>query len=278
MIQLGGDVRRASAQPESSTVSAETQGSMKRLAKLVLRGMGYEISRIESSVSREYRGHVMEFVEQSVPIRFLVSNKNDLIQSRHHAGGFYEPEELEIISRYFRRKWVFVDIGANVGNHSVFAGRVLGASKVIAFEPSPASFRTLEINLALNGLDGITTVYMAGVSDRDGVANLHCPDENNLGRSIITDSAQGVDISILRGDRVLADQHVDFMKIDVEGHEIQCMKGLSLTVERCKPVIFVEVDNHNLESFVSLIEEFGYVVLERFRRYPGNENFLISPR
>jgi Met-10+ like-protein len=54
-------------------------------------------------------------------------------------GVFYEREELEIIATHFKGG-TFVDIGANVGNHSIFAAKFLGASKVIAFEPNPTAY------------------------------------------------------------------------------------------------------------------------------------------
>jgi hypothetical protein len=51
----------------------------------------------------------------------IVRNRRDLVQAHHFSGEFYEAEELQIIQKYFKAGGIFVNIGANVGNHTVFA-------------------------------------------------------------------------------------------------------------------------------------------------------------
>ena len=67
-------------------------------------------------------------VVQGQPIFFTIANKRDRIQGRQMRGSFYEPAELQIISEHFPQGGVFCDAGANVGNHSLYALKYLGAS------------------------------------------------------------------------------------------------------------------------------------------------------
>jgi hypothetical protein len=69
-------------------------------------------------------------------LRFFVRNRRDLIQVHHFDGGFYEEEELDIIRKYFNGG-IFVDIGANVGNHTIFVAKMLNSRKVIPFGLNP---------------------------------------------------------------------------------------------------------------------------------------------
>jgi len=84
-------------------------------------------------------------------IQFVVADPADTIQREHLKGQFYEPEELEIIRRYMPRKAVFCDIGANIGNHTLFVLKYLGVSRSILFEPNPDAIGLLTTNIALNG-------------------------------------------------------------------------------------------------------------------------------
>ena len=67
------------------------------------------------------------------------------------------------------------------------------------------------------------------------------------------------------------------MKIDVEGMELAVLEGLKETIATQRPKIFIEIDDKNVEAFAAWRRAAGYRVLERFRRYQWNENFLITP-
>lgn len=101
---------------------------------------------------------------QNEPIYFFVAHEHEEIQKEHAQRVFYEREELEIIATHFKGG-TFVDIGANVGNHSIFAAKFLGASKVIAFEPSPTAYVIFKCNIALNDLESRIVHHAVGLSD-----------------------------------------------------------------------------------------------------------------
>lgn len=212
------------------------------------------------------------------PLFFTVVNPQDTIQKHHAAGAFYEPEELDIIRRWCPMGAVFVDIGANVGNHALFAAKFLQPARVILFEPNPDAVAILQSNLGLNGVLGVCDLSHLGIGlsdqSRDGLSMRARP--MNLGGGKISEEAG--DVSLRRGDDFLLDAAPDFIKIDVEGMEMQVLSGLQQTIDRHRPTLFVEVDNENRTTFDAWVEANRYVSRASHRRYKANENLLLVPR
>lgn len=223
-------------------------------------------------------GQVVRSLIEGQPVFFTLTNPRDVIQKEHLAGRFYEPEELEIIRAHCPPDAVFVDIGANIGNHSLFALKMLGVKKLIPFEPNPVAIAVLSANLGLNGaLDRCDLSHLGfGLSDRaqDGLAMEVDKPNKNLGGGRMV---EGGELRVIRGDDALAGAAVDFIKIDVEGMELQVLGGLAQTISRCRPVLFIEVDEANRAAFLEWVAANRYEIAATFRRYPVNENFLIRP-
>ena len=211
-------------------------------------------------------------------VRFFVRNSQDVVQSHHVRGEFYEPEELNIIAEFFPRGGVFVDIGANVANHTIYVCKFLRPAQVVLFEPNPEAISLLRANISLNDITHIVDCSHLGVglSDTPGRAFPLIP-QNNLGatRMISTDDADA--LRLVRGDDLLQRRRVDFIKMDVEGMEIRVLHGLAETIARWRPVMFIEVDQGNTNDFEDWVLRNDYVAVRRFRRYPENENYMILP-
>ena len=210
-------------------------------------------------------------------VRFVSDRRRDPIQRAHRAGAFYEAEELEVIRRAVPPGAVFVDIGANVGNHSLFAGMFLAPRCIVPVEPNPVASRLLLANLSLNGLMGMTDLRGIGIGLADAAAEgaAMAPRVTNLGAARM--QAAGGAIPVRRGDDLLAGLVPDFIKIDVEGMEIAVLRGLDGTIAAHRPTLFVEVDNANADAFGAWCQAHAYVARGRWRRYRTNENVLIMP-
>ena len=212
---------------------------------------------------------------QDVPVTFCVNMKNDPVQRNHRRGQFYEMSELSRLASIFPKGGVFADIGANVGNHTLFAAKFLGASKVIPFEPNPKAFDLLVQNVLVNGLGDVVDISMIGVGVSDeqtGGFAMQDRDRNLGGAKMLEGSG---DLEVHRGDALLAEVTPDFIKIDVEGMEMKVLAGLSGVLERCRPVMMVEVDNEVEETFMAWVAAQGYAVLSTHQRYRLNKNHLI---
>lgn len=223
---------------------------------------------------------VVRNVIDGVPVLFTVNNPRDTIQAQHAEGRFYEEEELEIIRKWCPPGAVFCDIGANIGNHSLFALKFLGVAKVIPFEPNPDAIALLLSNLTLNGEAGRCDLRHLGqgLSDRaaEGLAMAVDQPRDNLGGGRMVE--EGGALRVVRGDDVLGDTAVGFIKIDVEGMELAVLRGLEATIARNRPVMFIEVDEVNRADFLAWVDAQGYQVSATYRRYKPNENFLITAK
>ena len=222
-------------------------------------------------------GKVVETTISGQQVRFFVNDPDDLIQGHHQRGEFYEEEELALIAGHVTPQTRYLDIGANVGNHIVWLMLYAGLQSAVAVEPNPKAIAILETNLRLNGL--LEAVDMSctgfGLADKPGRAILEVPSHNLGGARFDQTTSEG--LPVVTGDELLGNRDFDFVKIDVEGMEISCLTGLDQTIRRCRPTMFIEVDNQNTLAFQLWLNKNGYVVAERYKRYTANENFLIVP-
>lgn len=221
-------------------------------------------------------------------VSFFVADETDLIQKEHFNGKFYESEELKIISEFFPSGGIFVDVGANVGNHTVFVGRFLSPLKVIVIEPNPATFEILKANIALNRLDSrVDASYLGiGLSNTSARAVAITP-AGNLGGTRLHFSEEQSGLRVVPGDALLSGHRIDFLKIDVEGMEIEVLEGLKRTIAEQRPRIFIEVDNSNVGKFFEWTTINNYYIAASSSRRPvwsalptstpGYENFMLIP-
>jgi FkbM family methyltransferase len=220
------------------------------------------------------RGGIKRFNIDGTEFRFFFVEELDGIQRFHRRGSIYEAEELALIAENYKGG-VFVDVGANIGNHAIYVAKLLNAPKVIAFEPVPLSADLFDINVALNGCSDRVVLHRVGLSDEPTRANpvsvMH-----NLGGTRL--AAGDGPIEIVRGDDVLASENVSFIKIDTEGYELKVLAGLKGLLERCRPILFVEAENRQIEDFRDFCDANGYRISGERRRYEDCTNFLAEPK
>lgn len=221
-------------------------------------------------------GTVVSAVVSGVQIFFFVKNPDDSIQRYHYKGQFYEQEELDIIRRSFDGG-TFIDIGANVGNHTIYAAKFLKAAQIIPFEVHAENCRILRLNVALNNASEVCLDYLGiGLFGRRAFGDLVARHENNLGL-VRVQERDGGGVPLAPGDELLAGRSVSFLKIDVEGLEMEVLEGLAGTIAKERPTIFIEVENRNAGAFHEWCTRMGYAARDRFKRYDINENYLIVP-
>lgn len=210
-------------------------------------------------------------------VLFATDKEADPIQRAHRNARFYEAEELALLHAHVKPGATFVDIGANVGNHTLYAAMFLGAARVIPVEPNPLALRLLLINVMMNGIEdrvskaGLGFGLAAHAGEGFGMESRH----KNLGAARMLDGAG--DIPVITGDALLVKETPDFIKIDVEGMEMAALAGLEDTIARCRPTMLIEVDQQNYDAFAAWRAEARYEVIETIQRYATNKNFLLKP-
>lgn len=162
--------------------------------------------------------------------------------------------ELLPLRRYVPRGSCVVDVGANIGCHTVTYANWVGTDGVVvAFEPVLESFNCLEHNV--KDLPQVMTVN-AALSDTESYRDIHVPPEN-LGASCLTDD-EGPIITVLLDDFHL--RNVSFIKIDVEGYEVKVLRGAVKTILEWRPVMLIEVNRGALARYGSTAEELRYLI------------------
>lgn len=211
-------------------------------------------------------------------ITFCTDMKHDPIQRNHRKGRFYEQSDLELLKDVFTPGGTFIDIGANVGNHSLFAAMVLGATRVVPFEPNPKAYRLLVQNVLANRLEDTIDLSRLGVglsNETSGGFKMQSR-ERNLGAAKIEKEAGGA-LQVFVADDLLAEETPEMIKIDVEGMELSVLKGLEATINRTQPTLMVEVDIENEDAFQSWLKDQGYGITSTVQRYKQNRNHIARP-
>lgn len=210
-------------------------------------------------------------------LRFLISNPTDAIQKYHVAGEIYEPEELDIMLGHFPPGGTFIDIGANVGNHAIYAARIMGAGHVIAFEPARLQHTLCMVNLALNDVADLVELRAVALSDRASVGRIVTERPDNIGGARLVRDGRGERVTLSTGDAALTGVSPDLIKIDIEGHEMQALAGLSDTIEAHRPCLFIEVLNELAPAMQAWCTTHRYTCVQTYKRYPRNENWMLVP-
>lgn len=151
---------------------------------------------------------------------------------------------------------IVVDIGANIGLRAMAFAKAARNGRVIAFEPHPVSFARLKAHAEANQLHHLVPVRL-GIGNARSSARLYEVVGTNPGMNrIISDPeadsrfpSQEIEIDTL--DRALAAQgvmHVTHIKIDVEGYEMEVLRGSEAVLLRDRPALFIELDDDNLRE------------------------------
>ncbi len=178
-----------------------------------------------------------------------------------------DPEFEWWMWKYLRLKEsdVFVDVGAHIGKYSLPAARIVGDyGIVIAIEPSPDTFRALLDGIRRNGLTNIIALNVAAW-DRDAVLKLFIKEAR--GQSTVLDNVGN--IRTVKIENVLARrlddivkglnlEKVNYVKIDVEGAEVNVLKGFMEGLIKYKPKVVIEIKRFNLDTVLSLFSSLKY--------------------
>jgi FkbM family methyltransferase len=145
-----------------------------------------------------------------------------------HRAGWMGTEEVTVLRRLVRPGMQVLDVGANVGLYSLLLARLVGErGRVYSFEPEPQLCATLRENCASNGITNVVSFeYAAGPSNtRERFQRAIFNSGNNrLDRG--PSHAATLEVTVVRIDDILPVEKIDFVKIDVQGHELGALAGM----------------------------------------------------
>ena len=183
----------------------------------------------------------------------ILGNINNYIEWNIFFLGGYEKEELELYKKILNNLYIeplMFDVGSNNGSHSLYLSRY--CNQIFSFEPDKKIFKLLHRNLKLNGLENIHISYLA-MSDLNKENQIfYCANDFNLGTGSLNKehnlkNTEEILVSTIKGDQISKKvSKVDFIKIDVEGHEVNVLEGFRKTIENNSPTIAIEISNKSL--------------------------------
>ena len=199
--------------------------------------------------------------------------------------GCFEPSTVKIYHKLLRPGNVVLDIGANIGAHTLPMAALVGDSgRVLAFEPTAYALSKLQINLALNPpLRARVTAeqFMLVENDQQVLKPaIHSSwplvasgpiDDRHGGRLMTTDGASAVSLDRVVEQRALT--RVDFIKIDVDGNELGVLAGAQRTLQKFQPPIVMELAPHvfgecpaDFDRLLQLLWDHGYRLVHLLSR------------
>jgi FkbM family methyltransferase len=154
---------------------------------------------------------------------------------------------MRLVRDLLPRDGVFLDIGANIGIHTLAAARHLkpGGGKVVAFEPHPENYKVLVHNLHENSLTNVRPERVGLADARKTLAVCGSPQSGNW--SMASTGALRFDVDLLPLDEYLEQQpveRIDVIKMDIEGSEVWALTGARSSLRRYRPTIIFEVNPH----------------------------------
>jgi len=222
-------------------------------------------------------GHVLTFPHGLETVRMSLPDcQTDLIQSwiLWHRD-FFEGRVLsDLLNRGILRKGQIVwDLGANIGNHTVFFALIARAKRVLSVEPLPHCFAVLDRNRTLNGLEGLVQPIQALAGAKPGHGELTAFNAANIGASRFRANPDGA-VQIVALDDVAGHLPPDFVKIDVEGMQMDVLRGAEKTIITHRPPVWIELlSEAEHREAAAWFESHGYRPSELLCRH----NLLFLP-
>ena len=168
----------------------------------------------------------------------FASAEDHIARTIEATGGFYEAELLaDVRSRLFFPHCA-VDVGAHVGNHTLYFSKILGL-KTIAFEPNAATFKLLAANVRENGVELQCRLRHAAVGAAAGRVHTIASTEANSGMSRVEIDEDGDTPLLNLDDELKNDGPIDVIKIDVEGWEVDVLRGAARVIQQHRPLLYV---------------------------------------
>jgi FkbM family methyltransferase len=196
---------------------------------------------------------------------YVVYNQNDTYVGKAiELYGEYQEAEICVFRQVCKPGDYVMDIGANIGTHTLALSRIVGNEGfVFAFEPQAVIFQTLCANMAVNSIENVEC-FKCAVSDKDGTIRLPRLDNNqpnNFGGLEVEIFDVGDSVATISLDQYFNTlKRLDFIKIDVEGMEKKVLQGARKFIDIFQPTLYVE--NDKIDKSVDLIryiKSMGYI-------------------
>ncbi len=213
-----------------------------------------------------------KIIDCEVAARLLLIDKESIC-SQITKHGCWEPWLVYLYHHMIKEDFICADVGANIGYHTVHMAKLCKGGKVYAFEPQTDIFNILSTNILFNHLSDNVNHYRYALSNRVEKMQFNPIEEckekdsellNYGGRKIVEDGEGEGSINTTRFDSLKLTK-LDFLKLDIEGFELNFLKGARKTISSNLPIIFFEnlaweKGRKNDKKVIKLLKRLGYKV------------------
>lgn len=260
---------------------------MKKIARKILHGFGLEVSRYvpvkKSKKSKKLTLHKTVTGNYYLPTEAY----RDVVANTIINNEIFEKEVVELASRYIKPGDTVLDIGSNFGQMSVLFSNMVGENgKVHSFDADDWVYEIFTKNIEANNKTGKIIPHFGAVHNMAGEI-LIFPDQDFEEFSaygsygIDYNAKQGRQVKTITIDDLNIEGPVHFMKIDIQGGDLQAMQGAVKTIEKNRMPILFEYEYNFEEKFslcfqdyVDFVQSINY----KFHKVVSGHNFLIIPK
>jgi FkbM family methyltransferase len=191
--------------------------------------------------------------------------------------GSFEHDKQRQFQKAIHPEDIVYDLGANAGIYSLLASVLVGEKgHVFSFEPLPDNVRNLRKHMEINRVKNCTIVD-AAVTLSDGEALFDPSADCSTAR---LSTAGSIRVRAVALDTLASRNEIrppDFMKIDIEGAEYDCLMGGAHTIRTSRPVIFLATHGQEThDACMRLLAEWGYTVVSLDERPTGQSDELVA--
>lgn len=196
------------------------------------------------SAQEEVEPYYKKIAYGDVPIYMYIDTSESWVSKEVHFHGMHEEHILEKIIDNLPIGGTFVDVGANVGQHTLYAAQKVGPSGLVyAFEPIPSSANNIQLSKEKNNFTWLTIIQKA-VTNFVGETIFYkygLTDISSRNKNFTDRAAEEIQVQTTTLDQELASiEKIDLIKIDVEGYEMDVLLGAKEIIEKHKPKIILE--------------------------------------
>ena len=203
----------------------------------------------------------IEFKNQKFKI-----HENDLISSIiEKTNQFYEIDIFNSFKDFIPKKGVFLDVGANIGNHSIMFSSHFKNVEVYAFEPFLLNYELLSYNTKF--YPKIHPLKLA-LGSKEGIVHVASFNDSNKGGACLSDKGEKCPVMTLDSLNI---ENVSFIKMDIEGHELSAINGSIKTIIKSQPIIWVE--DFTGKTIDYLVNNLNYKIQIK----ESYQNYLLTP-
>ena len=213
-----------------------------------------------------------DFVLDEHSFKICLNPDNGCVDHEIFGRGVFEPGILRLIRTYLNKDSVFVDVGANIGQHSLYAS--LFARHVYAFEPITSIYKQFNRSIFENDIFSIST-YNYALGDTTTIIPIYSNKINRGGSSLVVSTERSFlqNVKVVRLDDIalaVGLERIDVMKIDVEGYEYSVLLGAQSGINKYHPTLIIEwspcfynaTDASISQKIITFLTDAGYTIFD----------------